>query len=274
MVFMARRTSVALLAAFCLSCGPASWADSFLTPGVIGSNCGSFLTPGQMTACLKKKKAIQLKEKKIKPKATLATREKSFYKNYGKPPKAAATALLDPTPSHIKAWALEEIRQQDNAAEVAAALTREEESLEKQKQKIPAALALAAKIPNYYGDGMHVVLWGETPKLCPGCAEEEQVIQAIATENPNITVSENLVGAGSLQDAIRYAANSWFDFNVNPESIKNAEKMGVNRVPTLVITDGEYHKTIKIGGETGIKSLRNDIIDLRKQDIGQVENTR
>ncbi|PKY09751.1 hypothetical protein B1757_13200 [Acidithiobacillus marinus] len=261
-----------VLAISCAAFGQSAIAGSFLTPGPIGPACGSFLTPGNMIACLKKQEVKKAAKKKIKqpkkpPENSLESREKAFYKNYGKPPKAAASALLDPTPEHIKAWALQAIRQQENATEVAAALTREEKKLMAQKTKIPPLLAMESKIPNYYGDGMKIVMWGEPPKLCPGCAAEEQVIQAIATENPNITVSEDLVGAGSLQAAIRYAANSWFDFNVNPKNKKEAELAGIREVPSLVITDTEYHRGMVIDGTANMKTIKDAIIALRKRDM-------
>ncbi|MBU2734563.1 hypothetical protein HAQ00_02235 [Acidithiobacillus caldus ATCC 51756] len=242
----------------------AAQEGSFLTPGQIGPSCGSFLTPGALRAC-KKKLAEKKAEQKIqqRPQAqSLSARLKAFYQHYGKPPVAAAKALLDPTPQNIKAWALEEVRSQDNAAMVAAELTAEEKRIERKAEAVPTAELEAAKIPTIYADDMKVILWSRTND-CPECLAMTHTLQALAVENPSMIVQEELVGEDSLADAINFAAHSGLDFPVFPSNKKAALQRGIDSVPTIVLDDLEYHRSYVIRAPLNIASLRQGIMAFR-----------
>jgi len=242
---------------------------SFLTPGLIGQQCGSFLTPGQFKACEKKVKKVTTKptvKTQAQQRQSLSTRLKNFYAHYGKPPVAAAKALLDPTPQNIDAWALEEVRNQDNAAMVAAELTAAEKRIEKKAQNVPEAELMSAKIPTYYADDMKITFWART-KDCPDCEQMTHEMQALAVENPSMIIQEKLVGAGSLEDAINYAANSGLDFEIFPSTKKEALAAGVHSVPSLTLDDLEYHRFFSIQQPVTLAQLRQTIIDFRAFNI-------
>ena len=241
---------------------------SFLSVGPIGPKCGNFLAPGNVTACVQKKKmaSILTPRKPQNENESLGQKEKRFYKNYGKPPKAAAAALLDPTPENIKGWALEEIRSQNNAAAVAAALTTEEKKIENSEQNIPSEVAAEAKMPTYFADDITVTMWGGGVK-CPACKAQQAALQAMATENPTMNIKEELVGKTSLQEVVDYETQSGLDFNVLPVTKSDAVKAGIKALPSLVITDEEYHHTAVLTGFVNVKQLRGFIMTLRRNGV-------
>lgn len=257
-------TIVGIACAILLQGSEGALAASFLTPGVIGQKCGSFLSPGALQACKKKeedKKAEAENTPHGKAK-TLHTRLKEFYQHYGKPPKAAAKALLDPTPQNIDAWALEEVRNQDNAAMVAAELTAAEKRIEEKAEAVPVQELEQAKIPTMYSDDMKVTLWSRTGQ-CPGCTAMTHEIQALAVENPSMIVQEKLVGAQSLSDAINYAAHGGLDFSVFPTDKKAALQKGIDAVPAIVLDDLEYHRHYVIKQPVDLEGLRREIMAFR-----------
>ncbi|MEB8605622.1 hypothetical protein OW715_13485 [Acidithiobacillus ferriphilus] len=241
---------------------------SFLSVGPIGPKCGSFLSQGAVTACVQKKKMASILKpgKTLKETESLDQKEKRFYKNYGKPPKAAAAALLDPTPENIKGWALEEIRSQNNAAAVAAALTEEEKKIENSEQNIPSEVAAEAKMPTYFADDMTIIMWGGGEK-CPACKAQQAVLQAMAAENPTMSISEKLVGKASLQKVVDFETHNGLDFNVLPATKSEAVKAGIKALPSLAITDDEYHHAAVLTGFVNVKQLRGFIMALRRNGI-------
>jgi hypothetical protein len=248
---------------------------SFLSVGPIGPKCGSFLAPGNVTACVQKKKmaSILTPRKPQNENESLGQKEKRFYKNYGKPPKAAAAALLDPTPENIKGWALEEIRSQNNAAAVAAALTVEEKKIENSEQNIPSVVAAEAKMPTYFADDMTITMWGGGEK-CPACKAQQAVLQAMAAENPTMNVREKLVGKTSLQEVVDYETHSGLDYNVLPATKMEAAKADIKALPSLAISDQEYHHTAVLTGLVDVKQLRDFIMALRRNGIAASNGQR
>ena len=269
--------AAAIICAAALACAAPTFANdagsSFLGVGPIGPKCGSFLAPGNVTECVQKKNATPIHTANKSRNESLNQKEKRFYKNYGKPPKAAAAALLDPTPENVKSWALEEIRSQNNTAAVAAALTAEEKKIESGEQNIPSEVAAAAKMPTYFADDMTIIMWGGGEK-CPACKAQQAALQAMAAENPTMNISEKLVGKASLQEAVDYETHSGLDYNVLPATKSEAVKAGIKALPSLVITDDEYHHTVVLAGLINVKQLRDFVMALRRSSIAASNGQR
>ena len=150
------RLLAALLAAAVPLCS--TWALDMLAPGSDARACDSMLTPGVRQACVESRSTMSLESAPRSPtsavldgaraaapparvdQATAPSPSASaagsspsssmeaaideYLASFGKPPRAAVRALLDPSDENVAALLAEQRRQESRAAQVAARLTR------------------------------------------------------------------------------------------------------------------------------------------------------
>ncbi len=190
-----------------------------------------------------------------------------YLASYGKPPRAAVRALLNPTDDNIATMAAEEKRRQVIAAYVAQRWT------EFQQGKVASAtnptLDAYTTLPLFVGMRLLLLV---TPD-CKECPRIAKAVKGLVEENPVldgrlIVVSDD--ESAALDTLLQFGTS----LPVSTVSVRQARSLGWTIFPAAEITDTKHQRQRMVTGNLSGASLRNAVIEMRKSKTAAREGVK
>ena len=277
-----RRVSLCLCV--CVAVLPPAGADS-LSPGSDAPPCNNMLLPGSIVRCQPQpatpEPVTPQPHQPAEDKSLLETRPTQrlpiggvteeavddYLAHYGKPPREAVRALINPTDDNIAAMAAREKQRQIVAAYVAQRWNE----LQQRESALPGKPALEAYtvLPFFIGVQLNAYL---TPD-CPACEAAVKVVKQLAAENP-VADARLMVITDDERAALDTLLRLGALLPVSTLSPQQALANGLERVPVIEVIDTRTRKRRVIAGVPTLKALRETVIAFRKASQTVKESQR
>lgn len=243
---------------------PTGFAAKFLDPGADISDCWSALRPGP-SACATRgipSTAAHLEdefsrtESSVSPEGSYAMEAKvdAYLASYGKPPREAVRALLDPTEENIRAY----LQAQQQTLSIAAYVAARMSALRSMDQGLgapqisPSEIALLSQ--------MRVTLFQSA-----GETRSEKAIQAmrfLAQRVPSLQTTVQLVGGFTSHDLSETLAHLGAFLGVG---LAASGRVDPDRLPLLQLEDLRSHARLQVDpSSVSPASLRDALLALRR----------
>lgn len=278
---MQKKTRVkAMIAALNCTCAVLPVLAGSLSVGSDAPECNSMLHPGSMVRCvsaeeIKSQRPEPLVPTVLPPKPIPSSKKDEplnswsgvtekdiddYLASYGKPPRAAVRAILNPTDANIAQMGSEEKRMQVIASYVAQRWTEMQQS----KSIASAAPTLDAytMVPAFVGMRVTVVATAE----CKSCEAIVASVQQLLEEAPVVNARLMMITDDDtmpIETLVKWGSA----LPANIISFAQARRKGWTEVPTVEITDMKSKKQRTLSGEIDLNRLKGTIMNMRKQSI-------
>lgn len=260
-----------IMAAGWFTLSPA-YGIAYLTPGVGHLQCQSMLHPGIWTRCTPppRKVPIQPAAAIVSPRpqrppavsaaptgsTSLQARVHHYLHNYGKPPRVAVQALLDPTRANIQNWANYMHREEVLDLYLAKQLTAAEAGNAQVGADSDGNLA---HFGSFYGMSLRAYL---LPNVSPAVL---QGLQRLAVANPGMTITAYLLTAHHQQ--ILHDEDHWqLTYAMVPFSAAQWRALNAPGIPIFQVVDHIYHHSYWMPVVASARQLARKIMEFRQRD--------
>jgi hypothetical protein len=242
---------------------PAEAIDS-LKPGSDAAVCLSMLTPGSLQGC----SAATVHRGPVAPGGTdsvpssvrASEREiDDFLADYGKPPRSAVRALLNPTDENIAAMRAEQTRREVVAAYVAQRLTEIQQAAA--GARVPGVPQLYAALP--YFMGTRIVAYA--PAQCRACDEMYGMLRQFIRDNPVADVQLGLIAEASATAPLDTLLEIGLPLPAFTLSSDQARARGVPPAPVIEINDMRTGRRLFVPSMIEAATLRDSVVGLRRE---------
>jgi len=235
-------------------------AQAVLVPGALPTDCRSALFVGVITCGRSEPIAIGPEEHVIErdaqwPGSVSEGRVNEFLAQYGKPPREAVRALLDPTDANIAAWLGQQRRVVAVASYVAGRITRMQQQLDADQDShalapLPELEAMIQMRATLYVNA------GDTLSL-----QAVKALQHLVTQYPSIDGRLTQVGLPANPDLASWLARLGTTL---PVSILPQDAISGVTLPTLLIDDLRYGRRRQLDAAAITpRRIRDEMLALR-----------
>jgi len=243
-----------------------------LTPGSDAPACRNMLTPGSAHACSQERSRPAVERYGIPPQARGITAsadrgepasdpvsEKDvddFLASYGKPPRSAVRALLDPTDGNIAAMRVDQSRREIVAAYVAQRLTELQA-----RDAGPATVAEYRTLP--YLVGMQVTAFVDA--ACEQCEELYRMLRRFIAADPIVDVRLAVVADSAEQAPLGALLTGGLAVPASTVSRQDVLAYGISALPAIMIEDLRSRRRRVIPADADSAQLHERIVAMRRQ---------
>jgi hypothetical protein len=257
-----------------------------LTPGSDAPVCQNMLVPGGMRPCGRGEEPAELSapatllnhdaralptapaappglpEQAAPASAVTEAEVDAYLASYGKPPREAVRAILDPSDEHIRDYGRALRRQAIVASYIGQrlALFQPEGAA-----AVKAARSAHTVLPYFLGMRIHVYV----ARGCTPCAGTVKVVKQLIEEQPaaqaQLFVVTDAGERGVLDALLRWDVS----FPTHALTREQAVAQGVRKVPLVEVHDPRGHRSVRLVGVPNLAALRDQVIALRKVYLNQ-----
>jgi len=187
-----------------------------------------------------------------------------FLLQYGKPPRSAVRALLDPSDENIAALRAEQARRETVAAYVAQRLTEIQERPELAESSDPAALDAARRAVPFLAALRITVL---VPADCASCAPLFRTLRQFGRANPVADLRLAVVGADGAAQVLGQLRDADLPVPVTVLSPDAARAFGFPELPAILVQDLRSGRRLALPAAIGAEALREAAVSLRRASL-------
>jgi len=256
-------------------------AGDTLTPGSDAVACSSMLAPGPALRCQEAAARGEpasprslpseptAAEDHPPPREEPAPREAGdrevdqFLADYGKPPRSAVRALLDPTDANIEAMRADQLRREIVAAYVAQRLTEMQSGRtgsSPARSGFHSGGGTQSDLPFFIG--MQVTAY--IPADCASCTALYRTLRQFIDANPAIDLQLVVIGDPGGPASLSAMLDGGLPVPGGRLSRAEAEARGIESAPVFEIRDARSGRRRLLRPDTDAGTLREQILALRK----------
>ena len=184
-----------------------------------------------------------------------------YLAEYGKPPRSAVRALLNPTDGNIAAMRSDQLRREIVAAYVAQRLTQIGTGpLEPPR---PGSGAYA-ELPYFIG----MTIAAYVPAECASCAELYRMLRQFMEQNPAVDLQLMVVGEPGGANPLSAMLDGGLPVPVSGLTGEQASARGISTLPAVEVRDTRNGRRRLLGPGIDAAALREEVAALRQSGLG------